>query len=91
MKYKRIETVVEAFKYGANEVPDWFLDNNLASSYISDKSRSVLKKGGHIDNLRVQTNEGFRYVTRDSYIINCKTKGMYLMTSKDFDKLYVSD
>ena len=73
MKYKKKPVVIEAFKLGADPMPDWFMDAVSENKVILHGTSSGFYHGNDT-NADIETLEGCMHADYGDYII-CGVKG----------------
>ena len=68
MKYKKKPVVIEAFKLGADPMPDWFMDAVTANDIILHGSSSGFYRCNDT-NADIKTMEGWMHADYGDYII----------------------
>jgi hypothetical protein len=78
-KYRKKPVVIEAFKYGKDHIPDWFIDKVLTNDIIT-----------HIDHCTINTLEGIMRGDYGDYIIQGVQNEIYPCKPDIFEMTYES-
>ena len=81
MKYRKKPVVVEAFRMGMEEIPDWFMDKVISNTIIL--SRNLDETYCHIETL-----EGTMKADYGDYIIKGVNGEIYPFKPYIFEKTY---
>lgn len=83
MKYRKIPVEIEAFRFGYNDYPDWFMDrqveNDISIGGSNEKTLNVLFK----------TLEGTMRADYGDWIIKGVNNELYPCKNDIFEKTYV--
>lgn len=85
MKYRKKPLVIEAFRYGTDEIPDWFINYNVQIQNNIDFMGMCesIRKYGYIPTL-----EGNMYVSEGDYIVKGVNGEIYPVKEDIFNKTY---
>jgi hypothetical protein len=85
MKYRKKPVEIEAFQFGIDYIPDWFMDKVTTNDVILKGDRSVNLHNGGAD---INTLEGIMHANYGDYIIKGVAGEIYPCKPDIFMKTY---
>lgn len=90
MKYRKKPVVIEAFKYGVDGQPDWFIDKvitNDITTYADDESNDPFERSSGLW-CEIKTLEGTMVAKEGDYVIRGIEGEIYPCKPSVFEETY---